>query len=278
LARARPIARIPGLIYPKRGAMVQPVRAHRWPDEIGTARRQNEDSMGSGFQFLDILFFAAIAVFLVFKLRSVLGKRIGHEQKPSRGLEDVFLRRGRTANDAGRGPDKVIPLPDRRGEAEPAARDAGAATPLDAGIARIRAVDPGFTADSFTAGARGAFEMIVAAYAAGDLGVLKPLLNTEVFERFRAAIEQRRKAGEKLETTLVGIKSAELMEAELADKLATVSVKFVSEQVNVTRDATGKAVEGDPAHVATVTDIWTFQRNVRSRDPNWALIATQSPS
>jgi predicted lipid-binding transport protein (Tim44 family) len=236
--------------------------------------------MGSGFQFLDILFFAAIAVFLVFKLRSVLGKRIGHEQESARRFGDVFAKRDRSANDAARPADKVIPLPDRRGEAEPAAaaKDAGAATPLDAGIARIRAVDPGFAADGFIAGARGAFEMIVAAYAAGDLGVLKPLLNTEVFDRFRAAVEQRRKAGEKLETTLVGVKSAELVEAELADKLATVSVKFVSEQVNVTRDATGKVVEGDPAHVATVTDIWTFQRNVRSRDPNWALIATQSPS
>lgn len=233
--------------------------------------------MGGGFQFLDILFFAAIAIFLVFKLRSVLGKRMGHEQESARRIADMFAKRDRSAAD------KVIPLPDRRGETEAAAgatalNDAAAATPLDAGIARIRAADPAFSADGFLGGARGAFEMIVAAYAAGDLGTLKPLLNADVFERFRAAVEQRRKACEKLETTLVGVKSAELVEAELADKLATVSVKFVSEQVNVTRDATGKVVDGDPAKVATVTDIWSFQRNVRSRDPNWALVATQSPS
>lgn len=240
--------------------------------------------MGNGFQFLDILFFAAIAIFLVFKLRSVLGKRMGHEQESARRVADMFAKRDRSATDAGRAAtDKVIPLPDRRGETDAAIgptalKDAAAATPLDAGIARIRAADPGFSPDGFLAGARGAFEMIVAAYAAGDLATLKPLLNSDVFERFRAAVEQRRKAGEKLETTLVGVKSAELVEAELADKLATVSVKFVSEQVNVTRDATGKVVEGDPAKVATVTDIWSFQRNVRSRDPNWALVATQSPS
>lgn len=240
--------------------------------------------MGSGFQFLDILFFAAIAIFLVLKLRSVLGKRMGHEQESARRLSDVFTKRERSANDPGRSPiDKVIPLADRRGEADPAAgpaalKDPVAATPLDAGIARIRADDAGFAPDGFLAGARGAFEMIVAAYAAGDLATLKPLLNAEVFERFRTAVEQRRKAGEKLETTLVGIKSAELVEAELADKLASVSVKFVSEQVNVTRDATGKVVDGDPATVASVTDIWTFQRNLRSRDPNWALVATQSPN
>lgn len=240
--------------------------------------------MGSGFQFLDILFFAAIAIFLVLKLRSVLGKRMGHEQEPTRRIGDMFAKRERSANDPGRAPlDKVIPLADRRGETEPAAgpavpRDTAAATPLDAGLARIRALDPGFAPDGFLAGARGAFEMIVGAYAAGDLATLKPLLNAEVFERFRTAVEQRRKADEKLETTLVGIKSAEIVEAELADKLATISVKFVSEQVNVTRDATGKVVDGDPAAVATVTDIWTFQRNLRSRDPNWALVATQSPS
>jgi predicted lipid-binding transport protein (Tim44 family) len=240
--------------------------------------------MGSGFQFLDILFFAAIAIFLVFKLRSVLGKRMGHEQESARRVADMFAKRDRSATDAGRGAvDKVIPLPDRRGETDAAAgatalKDAPAATPIDAGIARIRAADPAFSADGFLGGARGAFEMIVAAYAAGDLGTLKPLLNADVFERFRAAVEQRRKAGEKLETTLVGVKSAELVEAELVDKLATVAVKFVSEQVNVTRDATGKVVDGDPSKVATVTDIWSFQRNVRSRDPNWALVATQSPS
>jgi len=237
--------------------------------------------MSGGFQFLDILFFAAVAVFLVLKLRSVLGKRIGHEQESARRFSDMFAKREPGANDAGRLSDKVIPLPDRRAEPEAAAPAAGQpspSTPLETGIARIRAVDPGFAPDGFLAGARGAFEMIVAAFAAGDVAALKPLLNAEVFERFRSAIEQRRKAGEKHETTLVGIRSATLVEAELADRFANATVKFVSEQVNVTRDSAGKVVEGDPSKVATVTDIWTFQRNVRSRDPNWVLIATQSPS
>lgn len=239
--------------------------------------------MSGGFQFLDILFFAAVAVFLVLKLRSVLGKRIGHEQESGRRFGDMFAKREPGANDTSRLSDKVISLPDRRAEPEAAAAPAAEAqpsssTPLETGIARIRAVDSGFSPDGFLAGARGAFEMIVAAYAAGDVAALKPLLNAEVFERFRSAVEQRRKAGEKLETTLVGIRSATLVEAELADRLANATVKFVSEQVNVTRDQAGKVVDGDPAKVTTVTDIWTFQRNVRSRDPNWVLIATQSPS
>lgn len=242
--------------------------------------------MGGGLQFLDILIFAGIAIFLVWKLRSVLGKRIGHEQESARRYSEIFAKRDKAANDAGRkAGDKVIALPDRRTDAQPAAdpiaateaATANPATPLEAGVARIRAVDPSFTPEGFVAGARAAFEMIVGAYAAGDLGTLKPLLSPEVFERFKGAVEQRRRAGEKLETTLVGIRSAEILEADLADKLASVAVKFVSEQVNVTRDASGKVVDGDPAKVATVTDIWTFQRNVRVRDPNWVLIATDSP-
>src|SRR3546814_19790537 len=81
-----------------------------------------------------------------------------------------------------------------------------------------------------------------------------------------------------LETTLIGITAAEIIEADLRQKTAFITVKFVSEQVNVTRDSEGRIVDGDPNHVAKVTDIWTFARNTRSRDPNWALVATRSPN
>ncbi|MDE0334882.1 MAG: Tim44/TimA family putative adaptor protein, partial [Defluviicoccus sp.] len=85
-------------------------------------------------------------------------------------------------------------------------------------------------------------------------------------------------AAETLETTVVGIKSAEIVEAEMSGRNAFVTVTFVSEQVNVTRDADGEAIEGDPTQVTDVTDIWTFARNTRSRDPNWKLIETRSPN
>lgn len=239
--------------------------------------------MGGDFQFLDIIFFAMIAVFLVMRLRSVLGRRTGHE-KPQR---DLFARRPREETR-----DKVIPLPDRtrpreepqdieapaaaESQAEPAPE--AAVTPLQQGIVRIRTADPGFDQRSFLDGARTAFEMIVAAFAAGDTATLRPLLSDEVFDNFRHAIEARRRAGHTLETTLVGITSADLIEADLQGRMAVVTVKFVSEQVNVTRDAEGSVVEGDPAAVTTVTDIWTFARNTRVRDPNWTLVATRSPN
>lgn len=249
--------------------------------------------MSGGFQFLDILFFGAIAVFLVFRLRNVLGKRIGHEQKDARRYADYRLNSGapaneRAANGATHEEDgKVVALPDRgtppdlsagaTGPTDAGSAGAGAG-PLEAGLARIKAADESFSKDSFLGGARAAFETIVSAYAAGDTATLRPLLSGEVFERFRGAIDQRRKAGETLETTLVGIKSAEILEADLQGRLAVATIKFVSEQVNVTRDSAGKVVEGDPSRVTTVTDIWSFARNTRSRDPNWSLVATRSPS
>ncbi|MGH6882071.1 Tim44/TimA family putative adaptor protein [Hypericibacter sp.] len=241
--------------------------------------------MGGGFQFLDILFFAAIAVFLVFRLRSVLGKRVGTEQKNARDYADKRLNPEKPANDIRRDDDKVVALPDRSGDrnakpeaaSEPATPPAPAGT-LEFGLAQIRAVDSSFSKDGFLEGGKAAFEMIVGAYAAGDVGTLRPLLSNEVFERFKGAIEQRRKAGETLSTTLVGIKSAEIIEAGLQDRIASVTVKFVSEQVNVTTDAGGKVVDGDAAQVTTVTDIWTFTRNTRARDPNWSLVATRSPN
>lgn len=237
--------------------------------------------MGGGFQFLDILFFAAIAVFLVFRLRGVLGKRIGTEQKNARDYADKRLNPEKPANDTRRDDDKVVALPDRSGDrnAKPEpATSAAPVGPLELGLTQIRAVDPNFSKDGFLDGAKAAFEMIVGAYAAGDVGTLRPLLSNDVFERFKGAIEQRRKAGETLSTTLVGIKSAEIIEAGLQDRIASVTVKFVSEQVNVTTDAGGKVVDGEASQVTTVTDIWTFTRNTRARDPNWSLVATRSPN
>jgi predicted lipid-binding transport protein (Tim44 family) len=242
-----------------------------------------------GDNYFDILLFAAIAAFLVFRLRNVLGKRIGHE-RPDNAKRDRIGSRGepgreQPANDAAN--DKVIPLPDlnakpdlrREGEA-PASVAGEPAAPgsVATGIQQVRRVDPGFSVEGFLDGARAAFEMVVQAFAAGDLKTLKPLLSDAVFDQFRQAIKAREAAGQRLETTLVGIDSADVIEAELRDRNAIVTVSFKSEQVNVIRDSSDKVVEGDPTRVDKVTDIWTFSRNTRLRDPNWTLIATRSPN
>ncbi|MDE0059655.1 MAG: Tim44/TimA family putative adaptor protein [Defluviicoccus sp.] len=230
-----------------------------------------------GFQFLDIIFFAMIAAFLVFRLRSVLGRRTGHQSRPP----DNMAGRHRETEAEG----NVIELPDRtEPDAEPE-RDGDEAfepspsdDPLASGMARIRAADPDFDPAGFEAGARAAFEAIVHAFATADTGTLGALLNDEVFDNFERAIRERLDAAETLETTVVGIKKAEIVEASMSGRNALVTVTFVSEQVNVTRDADGEVIDGDPAQVTDVTDIWTFARNTRSRDPNWKLIETRSPN
>ena len=223
--------------------------------------------MGGGFQFLDLIFFAVVAVFLVMRLRSVLGRRTGNEQR-----RDPFAGAPAAGQPAAvREP--LRPLPDLT--AKPAI-GAEPPSPLAAGIAQIRGADPAFDEALFAAGARAAFEMILHAFAAGDAATLRPLLSDEVFANFNGAIEERRKVGHTLATTLVGIRSLDVIEADLQGRNAVVTVKVVSDQINVTQDAEGKTVEGDPTAVTAITDIWTFSRNTRSRDPNWTLVATRS--
>jgi len=223
--------------------------------------------MGDGFQFLELIFFAVVAVFLVRRLQNFLGRRTGTEQRPDPSVGTP------AANQPVPPHDLLRPLP------EPAAKPAiggDTPSPLAAGIARIRQADPSFEETQFAVGARAAFEMIVHDFAAADVATLRHLLNDEVFANFNGAIEARRKAGHTLSTTLVGIRSLDIIEADLQNRSAVVTAKIVSDQIKVTQDAQGKTVEGDPTAVAAVTDIWTFSRNTRSRDPNWTLVATRS--
>ena len=218
--------------------------------------------MNDGFQFLDIILFAMVAAFLVLRLRSVLGRRTGNEDSP----RDAAARRKRDSENEG----NVIELADRTDSAddgEDLASDAESDDPLIAGIAQIRLADPKFDVDEFQGGARATFEMVVHAFATADSGTLRTLLSEEVAENFQNAIKERLEAGETLETTVISIKSAELIEAEMRGRHAALTMKFVSEQVNVTRDTEGRVIEGDPNQVTDIIDIWTFARNTRAATP-----------
>jgi len=209
---------------------------------------------------IDLIIFFAIAAFLILRLRNVLGRRTGQERPPPQPMAPKSAIKKP-------GDDNVIALPDR-------AEDE--ATPLDAGLAQIGVADRRFDPEEFAVGARVAFEMVVTAFAKGDKDALRPLLSDEVYDNFTTAIDSRESRGETLETTLVGIKGSEIIEARLDSRLAYVTIRFVTEQINVTRDLDNKVVEGDPDHVTRITDIWTFARNTRSRDPNWALVETST--
>ena len=223
--------------------------------------------MNDGYHLLDIVFFAMVAAFLVLRLRSVLGKRTGAERPPEKWNPA-------DAPDSPDSPvDNVVDLQSvRRSAVEPPAE-----TPVGQGLAAIRAVDRGFDLDGFLGGAKAAFEMIVIAFAHGDKATLQPLLAPDVYRHFSDAIEARRQHGETLQTELVGIRSAVLVEAGMDGRFATLTIRFVSEQVNALRDAKGEVVEGNPERVIDVIDLWTFRRDTRSTDPNWGLAATHTP-
>ncbi len=228
--------------------------------------------MGESFQFIDIVLFAMIAAFLILRLRSVLGRHRDHG-RPEDGIG---------SSRAPQRDDKVIPLPeqvetaplvaDEANESEPAPKE----TPLDAGFTQIQIAAPDFDRTEFIAGARAAFEMIVQAFAEGDRELLESLLSEAVYGNFLSAIMSRENAGETLENTLIRIASAEPIEALMDGTSAHVTVKIVSEQINVTRNSKGEVMDGDPDHVSEITDIWTFARNTQTVDPNWVLVATRS--
>ena len=210
------------------------------------------------------LIFAAIAGFVLFKLRSVLGRRTGNEQQ-----RDPFARREQTS-----GSDNVVPLPDRGAGATGDDPADAAATPLDADINKIRMADRNFDPPMFLTGAKAAFELIVLAYAKGDLETVQPYVAPDVFDSFSDAVKEREEEGEVLETKLYSIRSADLTGAEMRGREARVTVTFVSEQNNVTRNAEGVIVDGDTTSREVVTDVWTFARDTKSDDPNWILVET----
>jgi predicted lipid-binding transport protein (Tim44 family) len=226
------------------------------------------------------IIFLALAVFIFLRLRSVLGQRTGSERPPyDRAAPNVVQRTqdnnvvpmpGAVIDQAPLAPSADVAPADRwKGIAEPG-------TPLAAGLDAITAQDSSFDPRHFISGARGAYEMIVLAFANGDRRALKDLLSSEVYDSFETVIKDREKHEQKTETRFVSIDKAELVSAEARDRAAQLTVRFVSQMISVTRDKTGAIVDGNPDKVADITDVWTFARDTSSRDPNWKLVGTGS--
>ena len=229
--------------------------------------------------------FLALAVFVIWRLRSVLGQKTGNERPPM----DPFSRREPVdpARPVAGGTDNVVRLPsagmDRSvapATVAPAAeRWAGVAeanTPVARGLDEIAKIEPEFDGRGFGEGAKSAYEMIVTAFAQGDRATLKNLLSKDVFDGFDRAIAERETRGEKAETTFVSIDKAEIMSVDVRSRVAQVTVRFLSKLITATRDASGKVIDGSPEAVVDVTDVWTFARTLGTRDPNWLLVATEA--
>ncbi|MCF4166835.1 Tim44/TimA family putative adaptor protein [Zavarzinia compransoris] len=222
----------------------------------------------AGFEYLDILFLAVVAGFIGFRLWSVLGQRTGEEQQ-----RDPFTRPRSEPPRSGPTPpapeDRVVPLPGRQPQT-----DAEIAARTGPNLTEIRIADRNFEPDSFLAGARYAYEMIVGAFARGDEETLAPLVAPDVMAGFSKVIADRRATGKTAEHQLAALKSATIEKAVMKGRIAEITVRFMAEGTSVVRDAEGRVVEGHPTAVRDMIDVWTFARDTRSRDPNWQLIAT----
>lgn len=220
---------------------------------------------------LVIALVVAVVVFL--QLRSVLGKRTGFERPPF----DPYTRE--TNKSEKEEIDKVIALPKQEIKVADDFSDIDVIAPQDTdiniGLRNIRKKDPKFSPQSFLDGARMAYEMVVTAFARGDKKTLKSLLSEDVYAGFSAAIDERNKKGETVNFTFVGIDKIEFVGAQLQNHDAQLTLRIESEIISATYDDDQKLIDGDPQAIAEIKDIWTFCRNVQSRDPNWTVIGTE---
>jgi predicted lipid-binding transport protein (Tim44 family) len=232
-----------------------------------------------------------VAVVVVLKLRSVLGRRTGDEETR---LERYRAER-RQQEAAGTPTDNVVSMPRREGApvgpgSEVALADAeerikeypGLDAEVRSGLMDLAKLDPAFDPETFLRGARQAYEMIVTAFAEGNRKILKDLLNRDVYDGFVRAMTERENRGEQVDQSFVGINKADIVESEVKGGDANITVRFISQLISATRDKAGAILSGDPQKVKDVTDIWTFSRDISSAkaraNPNWRLIATQSPA
>ena len=195
--------------------------------------------MNYSFEYIDIILLAMIAGFIFLRLRGILGKRTGFNEKLSTNFKQEFQKEAIKKN------------------LENQTFDDSAK-------------------QKFLNGAKEAYEMIVTSFAKGDKNVLKPLLNKEIYQNFSDEINNRKKENIKSELIFVGVKSAKIKNFEKKDNIYTFTVDFVSEIITCKKNKNNKVIEGDPDIIKTVNDIWKFSKNMLSNNPNWYLVETEA--
>ena len=234
-----------------------------------------------------------VAVVVVWKLRSVLGRRTGDEEARIERYRAERRQQGAPASPS----DNVVTLPrrDRDHTGPDAGQDVAVAdaeervkafpgvnAEVRRGLLEIAQRDPAFDPEAFVQGARQAYELIVTAFAEGNRKLLKGLLSNDVYDGFTRAISDRDARGEQVDQSFVGINKADILESEVKSGIASITVRFVSQLISATRDRAGAIISGDPQRIKEVTDIWTFSRDVSTMEalenPNWRLVETQSPA
>ena len=212
---------------------------------------------------ISLLVLAGIAVFLILRLKSVLGTRDGFEAPPAqRPIESNAKRRDFEVIEGGPDHDIIDHVAE------------GSSVAL--ALAQMKRVDPSFSVSQFLQGARGAYEMILMGFERGDLASIKSFLSEDVYEAFASVVEQREKEGLQIEATFAGVRELALVDAQFDEDTTAgeVTVKFVGELTSIVRNKAGEIIEGEEDKVKRQKDIWTFERIMNSNDPNWQLVAT----
>lgn len=216
---------------------------------------------------IQLLILAGIAVFLILRLRAVLGTRDGFEAKPlprsSEGTPEPAARRRFEVIEGGPDADITDHVPEGSDTAK--------------ALARMKAVDPDFNVGDFLQGARGAYEMILMAFESSDLDSVLPFLSRDVFNSFDEVVQLRENEGLRVEATFVGLREIAITEATFDETTneGEITLRFVAELTSVVRRATtGEIVEGDASAIKRQKDVWTFARVMTSDSPNWKLVAT----
>jgi predicted lipid-binding transport protein (Tim44 family) len=210
--------------------------------------------MGNTMPFIDILIFAVIAAFLIFRLRSILGNRDGFE-KPQKASQPESPG------------DNIINFKSK-------VTDAEVATLNGSGLKELRKLDTSFKDEEFLTGAKAAFPLILNAFSQGDLGSLRRYVGFDLYEEFASAVHQRDAVGENLKIDIEQVNHIQLLDAQISEGIATVTVKYDSVQSRVLTDNDGSVVEDDSISSEDIEDIWIFERDIRSADPNWKLVET----
>lgn len=215
---------------------------------------------------LDLLFLLVVVVLVLMRLRSVLGTRPAEETRirlSKENAEKLFhilkteADRMQTAEESAAA--ELVP------EGEPLSE-------LDKTLMEI----PGFNKRRFLKSAEQAFQIITEAFNKGDVETLEMLVSKKLFKKFQEVIEARKRDNLTAETDFIGFAKVDISKAKIkADKTAEITVEFVSEQVNILRDAQGSVIEGDENYIQNITDVWTFERALSSSSPNWILVSTR---
>lgn len=214
--------------------------------------------------WIEIFFLAMLAGFIGLRLYHVLGRRTRHENPVGEHFRPSLA-------DAPRPADRVAPEPE---PAIPLEIPADVAPEVRPGLEAIHAQDGAFSPENFLTGARAAYKAVLESFWEGDDTSLTSLVSDEMLQSFRAAIQQRADAGERLENRLIYVDRAQIVGASITGMMAELTVRFQSEILSVTRDAAGRVIAGDAEHSVEAHDLWTFSRHVASEDPGWLLIAT----